>query len=238
MSDLERDLTSVLAEQAGPSHTDPHAALAEHERRLAARARTVRNRAMAGVVAAVAVIGVSAVLVVNRPAEPSHQVATPPTSTTVIPETTPEVVDGVLLADFTADGKRWNAYVVITRLTEPRCVQITAVPANELLATTQYPDGQGCQDLTAHPGDPLLGQLSVLPGTDDVPGPLPDHTVWVTVPEVAEISVVGAGGDTFTAELLDTIDGVKVFVTSKSIANAQRYTFRDANGTVLREDVY
>ncbi len=240
--DLERDLASVLATQAGHSDTDPRAALAEHERRLATRARTVRNRAVAGVVAAVAVIGVSAVLVVNRP-DPSLPVATQPATT---PATTPtaaatdlRVPEAARLADFTADGKQWTAYVMLTEIADSPCMLIVGVPVGEPPSSTdRYTDGQGCMDLKVHPGDPLIGQLSVLPATDNVPGPLPDVTVWVTVPAVAEISVVRSGGDTITASPLGTSAGVKLFATTEEIKFAKRYTFRDANGTVLRDDEF
>lgn len=242
MSDLERELTSVLSQQAGPSG-DPHAALAEHERRLAARAKVVRNRSVAGVMAVVAAVGVSSALLLNGPSEPSPPVATQPTGeeTTAPATADPGVVDSVKLADFTADGKDWTAFVTTTDEYGSRCFIIVGVPAGgppDTHGVEQYPAGQGCQEPVVHPGDPLIAQMAVLPATDTDPGPLPHLTVWATVPEVAEISVAGAAGNTFTATLLDTMDDVKVWVTSETIANAQGFTMRDANGKVLREDEY
>lgn len=239
MSDLERELTSVLAHRAGLPNGDPHAALAEHERRLAARARTVRNRSVAGVMAVVAAVGVSSALVLNGPAEPSQRAATRPTVEDTTAPATPEtgVVDTVKLADFTAEGEAWTAYLMITDEWGPRCAMAVGVPAGEPPTSTErYPGARACDELIIQPdGNPLLVPIAVLPAVDNVPAPLPHLTVWAVVPEVAEISVTGADGQTFTAELLDTIEGVRYFLTSKSIERFKGYTIRDANGRVLRE---
>jgi len=242
VSDLERELTSVLAQQAGPSHGDPHAALAEHERRLAARAKTVRNRSVAGVMAVVAVIGVSSALVLNGPSEPSQRVATQPTATQpTAPATDPAVSDAVKLLDFEAEGAQWTAYVVINKTAGSSRLHIVAVPTGESLS---YPDPyftleDQSLDSTVHQGEPLIVRLANLPGLETDEGALTSLTLWATVPEVAEISVVRAGGDTITASLVDdTMADVKLFVTSSPIVGAQRYTFRDAAGTVLRDEEF
>jgi hypothetical protein len=241
VSDLERELTSVLASRAGESYSDPHAALAEHERRLAARAKTARNRSVAGVLAVVAVLGVSSALLLNGPSEPSQRVATQPavedTTATATPETS--VVDTVKLTDFTADGKAWTAYLMITYEYDPPCAKIVSVPAGEPPSSTErYPTDGGCDHLIVQPdGNPMISQIRVLPVADNgpLPEPLAHLMVWAMVPETAEISVIGADGQTFTAEPLDTIEGVKYFLTSKSTLYAKRFTIRDANGTILRD---
>lgn len=240
--DIERDLSTVLTRRAGVPPTDIQHALVEHERRMRARSRAVRTRAVAGATAMVALIGVGAALAVDRPAGTPRPL--PPATRPVQPPPVRRASDPALkLADFTAQGKQWTAYVMIsrpgTRHAAPgdQCVQVVGVPAGAPpTSTDRYPDAEGCEGINVWQNDPLIGQLAVLPASDTNPGPLPDLTVWVTVPAVADISVVRSGGDTVHASPLGTLANVKVFVTSKEIKFAKRYTFRDAHGTILRQD--
>jgi hypothetical protein len=118
-----------------------------------------------------------------------------------------------------------------------RCVEIVGVPAGQpATSTDNYPSAEGCAAIQVFGNDPLIGQYAVLPVSDTQEGPLPNLTVWATVPAVADISVVRSGGDTIHASLLATAEDVKIFVTSKEIRNAQRYTYRDANGNIIQSD--
>ena len=245
--DIEHELSIMLSERAGQPDADVHDAMAEHDRRMRARARAVRTRATAGVAVAVALVGVGAAVVVNHPLSTQRPPA-PASAPTSVPQqpslARPAPDADFKLTDFTANGKQWTAYVRITRMqfgaSDPpsgRCVKVVAVPAGQPPTSTDlYPSAKGCDAIQVFGNDPMLGQYAVLPASDTQDGPLPNLTVWATVPAVADISVVRSGGDTIHAALLGAATDVKIFVTSKEIKNAQRYTFLDAEGNVIQSD--
>ena len=111
VDDIERDLSTVLDERAGQPHADVSDALAEHTRRMAARGRAVRIRSVAGVAAAVALIALGGAVVLNQPASRSRPAVTAAHSTQPRPAARPDVNVALKLADFSALGKQWTAYV-------------------------------------------------------------------------------------------------------------------------------
>jgi hypothetical protein len=241
--DIERDLATVLTARAGHAHTDAHHAMAEHERRMRARGQAMRTRAVAGAAAAVAVVALGAALALNPFSTPRPlMAAAPPTRSA--PMTRPAADPTFKLADFTAQGKRWTAYVMIDKLTPPDetvpvdCVEIVGVPAGQIATTNTanwYPVSVGCHAIMHSPSDPLFGAFGVLNADDTDPGPLPNLLVVVTEPAVSDISIVDPGGDTSHASLLATTANVKIFVTSKHLELAKQVTYRDDRGTVLRQ---
>ena len=201
MMDLEDRLRGTFTGMAGevaPS-ANPRAEL---ERRLATR-RADRWRMPALVAAAAVVVAAVVTPMVVFQGDggigAADQTATGQTQPGSSDGLDPPVPPGSFpIGTFTKDGKDWQAVVY----GEANTVCVQAVAADE--------SGQpGCREIAPWPSPPEIGHtqtVSVLSEGLPDSGPLPHLLVFVTSPDVAELTVRNGPGDPVAVEKLGVTD--------------------------------